>query len=86
MFVVPSLLPVNTEVNVSGRHHSMHQIQLHIRDDIVGLEAVESRTIVVSLISQNCHNLQFGSTQVLIKDDDSKELRFTSHLCNDFLF
>ena len=88
LFVVPSLLPVNTEVNISGRLHSMHQIQLHIRDDIVGFEAVENRTIIVSAISQSCHNLQFGRTQVLIKDDDSKKLRFTlltSHLCNTFI-
>lgn len=77
LFVVPSLLPVNTEVNISGRLHSMHQIQLHIRDDNVGLEAVENRTIVLSAISQSCHNLQFGNTQILIKDDDSKKLRFT---------
>ena len=75
--MVPSLLPVNTEVNISGRLHSMHQIQLHIRDDNVGLEAVENRTIVLSAISQSCHNLQFGNTQILIKDDDSKKLRFT---------
>lgn len=89
LFVVPSLLPVNTEVNISGRLHSMHQIQLHIRDDNVGLEAVENRTIVLSAIpSQSCHNLQFGNTQILIKDDDSKKLRFTlltSHLCNNFI-
>ena len=87
LFVVPSLLPVNTEVNISGRLHSTHQIQLHIRDDNVGLEAVENRTIVLSAISQSCHNLQSGNTQILIKDDDSKKLRFTlltSHLCNDF--
>lgn len=86
--MVPSLLPVNTEVNISGRLHSMHQIQLHIRDDTVGLEDVESRTIILSGISQSCPNLQFGSTQVLIKDDDSKKLRFTlltSHLCSDFI-
>ena len=88
-FVVTSLLPVNTELNISGRLHSTHQIQLYIRDDIVGLENVESRTIVVSAVSQNCHNVQLGSTQVLIEDDDGKELKFTLltfYLCNDFIF
>ena len=88
-FVVTSLLPVNTELNISGRLHSMHQIQLYIRDDNVGLENVENRTIVVSAVSRNCHNVQLGSTQVLIEDDDSKELKFTLltfYLCNDFIF
>ena len=88
-FVVTSLLPVNTELNISGRLHPTHQIQLYIRDDIVGLENVESRTIVVSAVSRNCHNVQLGSTQVLIEDDDSKELKFTLltfYLCNDFIF
>lgn len=88
-FVVPSLLPLNTELNISGRLHSTHQIQLYIRDDIVGLENVESRTIVVSAVSRNCHNVQSGSTQVLIEDDDSKKLKstlLTSHLSNDFIF
>ena len=34
-------------------------------------------------------NVQLGSTQVLIEDDDSKELKFTLltfYLCNDFIF
>lgn len=74
--LVPSLSPVNAEFTEMGQLRTYH-LQLQIRDDSVGLEDPENRTLSLSAISHHCYDVQFtpyGQTQVIILDDDSMQV------------
>jgi len=70
---------VNVEFTEMGQLHT-YQLQLQIRDDSIGLEDLENRTLSLSAISHHCYDVQFtpyGQTQVIILDDDSKMIIHT---------
>jgi len=74
--LVPSLSPVNVEFTEMGQLHT-YDLQLQIRDDSIGLEDPENRTLSLSAISHHCYDVQFtpyGQTQVIILDDDSMQV------------
>ena len=74
--IQPSLSPVNSEFTEMGQLRTYH-LQLQIRDDSVGLEDPENRTLSLLALSHHCYDVQFtpyGQTQVIVLDDDSMQV------------